>query len=363
MIRPLLYAFHSVVTATLLAWPAMLLAADNDSSIPYIELSDTENSAIESATIDRSEKGWALKTASWMELQHDNLTEVVYTSASALDRYVARDSYDDMALNNTYMRLRLKQRFYEAGERSFETDVKLRVDLPHSKKRIKFFFDSNPDDFDDLDSRFRNIGTGSENIDDAESSAVAGLRFEPGKDWKWQPNLGVGLKLKLPLNPYVRFKLRRLDDWGDHWSSYFRQTFYYYHVDSWGSDTELDFYRPFAENFLFRSVSAAKYLHKDDLWELLQSFSIYQSINARNAFEYQVGMTADDDPWLRSKNYWLRSEWKHLLYKDWLFFSVSPEVSFPRYQDFKDQWSIFFELEVFFSKQPSLKKIHATNKY
>ncbi|MCP3675067.1 MAG: hypothetical protein GY829_11450 [Gammaproteobacteria bacterium] len=340
----------------------LLSSANQKSSIlvasSSIEASVIKSSEQEPATLTLENKSWAVSSAQWMELQHDNLSDVVYESALAIDRYVARDSYDDLTINKSYARFRMKQRFTERGDHKFETDMKVRVDLPSSKRKMKLFFDSSPGDFDDLDDKFRNIGTGTIEGDDAESEAVAGLRFEPNRERRWQPNLDLGMRLKLPLNPYVRVRVRRLDDWGEQWSTYFRQTLFYYRVDSWGSESDFDIYRPFAEDFLFRSASSAKYLDETKAWEHYQGFSVYQSINKKNAMEYQIAATAESEPNFRAKNYWLKIEWQRLLYKDWLFFRASPELAFPRENDFDGVASIYFEIEMFFSRYKGLRKIH-----
>lgn len=302
----------------------------------------------------------------WMELQHDNVSTWVNSSASAVDRYVARDVFDDALINKSYVRLRLKQRIQKAGEHELEADVKISVDLPASKRRAKFFFDSSSDDFDDLDDQYRNVSTGNSRDSDNTDQAILGIRFSSDKILSWNPSIDIGAKVSTPFNPYVRLRVRRIDNWGEHWSTYFRQSVFDYKVDGWGAKTELDIYRPFSKHFLFRSASVASYIDQaysedgeDKNWQFYQAYSLYQSINENHAMEYQVAITAEKQPQRHKTNYWLRMEWQQHLYKQWLFLNISPEVSFPEERDFDYVPAIFFELEVFFTQAKGLKSIHA----
>lgn len=331
------------------------IAIDRDQQREKRPETDAESEEVNPDT----EKGWVSGSVDWLELQRDQVTDSFSVTAESIDRYVARDSYDETIINESYLRLRLKQIFERGGYRKFETDLKIKLDLPGSSKKYKLVFDSSPDDFDSLGEKNRDIGTGSTSGSDAEESAIAGISFEGDAEKTWNRKLNVGMRLKIPLDPYTRFKLFRVDDLGEHWQSTTQQTFSYFHTEGWAAETEQNYYNALGERFLFQSSTSGQFLDPTNEWELYQSLSLHQKISRNVALRYEVGANAFSRPSTRIHSYWLRTEWQRRLYKEWLFARIVPEITFPRDEDFHIQPSILFELEIFFSRQSGHKNINS----
>lgn len=304
-------------------------------------------------------KGWVSQSANWLELHRNQLTDTFSVTAENIDRYIARDNYDESVVNESYLRLRIKQRFERAGSRTFETDLKVKVDLPGSSKKYKLMFDSSPDDFEALGEKRRDISTGSGSGADVEDSAIVGISIDGDDEKTWQRKLNVGMKLKLPLDPYTRLRLYRVDDLSEYWQSVTRQTFSYFHTEGWAAEIEQDFFHALSDRLLFQSSSAGQFLDPTNEWELFQSLALHQRLNQKTALRYEIGANAFSRPSMKIENYWLRLEWQRRLYKQWLFFKIIPELAYPREEDFYIQPSLFLELEVFFSKHSGHRAINS----
>ena len=299
---------------------------------------------------------WTTRSANWIVTQQDLMSQRVFDSATAIDRYVAKEAFDDSTINASYVRLRNRWRLDEGGERKFETKFKLKLDLPNARRNVKLLIDSDPNDFDSLEDISRDINIGSDSVGDNDERATGGLRFESSRG-EWERDFDIGSRFRIPLDPYTRLRFRRYDQVTDIWQSRFQQTFFYFDSSGWGADSELDLYRPVQDDQMLISNSSAKFLDSDNNWEFLQAFSFYERLSSYNALVYQVAGVANSRPDPRITNYWVRAEWQHRLFSDWLYLKVSPELAFPRENDYSATASLTFELEIFFSRDPELRNI------
>lgn len=296
------------------------------------------------------QRPWLYTSFNWLEEQHDYLANRVTTSATVIDQYVSRDAFDTSISNESYVRINMKQKFSAGDDEGFDLKVKAKLDVPNTKRSTKLIFNSDSRDSDSLSERQRDVSTASGTSRADRNDAEAGLLFEGKQRKSWTPNLSIGLKLNIPMDPYIKVGFTRFDELPALWQSRFRQKFYFYRVDGAGSDSQFDIYRPIGSNKILLSVSEAQYQEKDDVWEVSQALSLYQRLNSKNAIEYQIGGIATNEPHFRPETGWLKFEWRRLIYKDWLFTKLTPELVFPRERDFDVTPGILFELEIYFSE-------------
>jgi hypothetical protein len=240
----------------------------------------------------------------------------------------------------------------KSGTLESEAKINARVRLPNSKRRLKLTFDSDPDDFDSISDRRLGLTPGSRSRRDVEDTAVAGIGIEKYLGKNWDSSYNLGMKLRLPLDPYVRAHWKHPNTFADQWRGLFIQRFSYFHTEGWKSESNQHFYRPISDTLLFQSTSSAQYLDKEDSWELFQSLSLHQTISSDTAFEHQIGVSAISRPSLRTSGYWIRTELRHRLYKDWLFVKVAPELFSGRDDNFDLAPSVLFEVEIYFGTAP-----------
>tara|TARA_R110002094_G_scaffold1997_4_gene8322 strand:- start:621 stop:1634 length:1014 start_codon:yes stop_codon:yes gene_type:complete len=296
--------------------------------------------------------GWLNSAGGWLELQRDSFSETVKDSAEGIDAYLARESFDHTLLNESYLKVHLRQRLEKSGAYSFDANIRAKLKLPNSRRKLKLTFDSDPDDFESIADKNRNQLPGFNSSNTLKDTAIAGLSVDKMLGKRWHRSYNLGIRLKLPLNPYARVNWTHAKSWSEYWQSRFKQSFGYFHTDGWKSETGLSFYRPLNERLLFQSSSGAQFLDKDNNWELYQGLSLHQRLSVDSAFEHQVGVSGLSRPSMKTNGYWLRTELRHRLHKDWLFAKVSPELYFGRVDGFTLAPSITFELEIYFGKAP-----------
>jgi hypothetical protein len=295
------------------------------------------------AQTETTHDDWVHTYFNWLEDQRNFLSSQITTTAYALDKYIARDSFKSDQPNESYVRIRGQQILTSGFDEYHDLSIRARIDIPNTEERVNIFFNSEPDDFDSISQRRRNItGTNS------EESSVAGVSFLGRQARKWKTDFSIGARFRLPPDPYTKFKVKRYDDLGGLWQSRFQQSVSYYHSRSWRASTEYDIYRPINGTDIIRISSEAQFFDSENYWEFYHGYSYHHPLDKKTAIELSTGLNGFSQPNPRVDNTWLRVEWRRKIYKDWLYGKISPELSFPRSRNFKDTYSLFFELELFF---------------
>lgn len=285
----------------------------------------------------------------WVNGSQQSVSDSVHSIGEYLDTSLTKNEDKQKLINRTYLRLRNRALYSHRGY--FDNDFKIyfKLDLPHLKRDWKLILDSEPSDYDSLENKQRGIAPETSHH---RGDTVGGFRLQDTQWGRWRADFDLGIKLKLPLDPFTKARVSRVDNFSTDWTSKIDQELFYYHSKGLGSLSELSFYYALTadEQNIFRTSTSAQYLQKKDKWELVQQVNLYQRLNKNNLLEHSMGISADTNANKKITNYWLSTEWKRCLYKDWLFLSARPQLDFPNDYDHHANLSIMFELEIFFSK-------------
>ncbi|PSU36077.1 hypothetical protein [Photobacterium lutimaris] len=292
----------------------------------------------------------------WVEDTQDSISDTIHDYSSSLDHYIGKNDEELPITNRSYLRLKLKSRYTHRDHLDLDASVKLKLDLPHTEKNWKLILDTDPDDFDRLEDKQRGISNGS---DGSLSGAVGGVQLQ-GQQWgKWRTNLDLGLKIKLPLDPFARADLRRIDRLSHTWTSRIKQEIFYYDSKGPGALTSVNFYFSSQEDpsTILKLSSSAQYLDTDDNWEFVQQAEIFDRIGQDNLLQYSLGISADSTPNYSITNSWISLAWKHRLYSDWLYMTLTPELDFQDRYQYKVNPGIMLEIELFFTAEGGIDRL------
>ena len=303
------------------------------------------------STTEPAKSTWLARQFDWLLAQRENVADNIELTATSLDRFIARQSFDETIENDSYLRIRLSQQFNEGGDNESEARIKLKVDLPNTKRATRLFFDSDPDDFDSIADKRRTLGDSSSGSRQNREDSVAGISFDTSPDNRWRSDFDVGIKMRTPIDPFVRYQFRYADDLGSLWKGRFKHTFSYFKSESWGTDTELTFYRPIGSDRVMLAITELQFTDPENNWESFQGFKLQHRLNDRDALEYSTGIVGNSQPRTQVTLYWVNMSWRRRLYQDWLYLSTTPEVNFERDNNFSGRFSLRFELEIFFTDE------------
>lgn len=306
-------------------------------------------------TLGDDESTWV----DWLDETQGSIADTVHDYSADLDHYIGKEDGEDPLDNQSYLRLRQRLRYAHREDLDSDANLYFRLDLPHTEKNWKLIFDTAPDDFDRLEDKERGISNRS---DDGLSRAVGGVRLEGQILGAWKPNFDIGLKLKLPLDPFTRADIQRIDQLSASWTSRVKQELFYYHSKGPGIITAIDFY--FSPNrhisTLLKLSTNLQYLDTENNWEYVQQAQLLDRLSDDTLMTYSLGISADSRPTYAITNSWVSASWKHRFYKNWAYITIIPELNFQDAYNYKINPGIMVELALYFSAKRKIDHIRQT---
>lgn len=290
---------------------------------------------------------------SWLSETRNAWGKTIGNAGQRLDGFFADSDVIDKT-NNSFVKLALLTRFSKYGEIDTEPLAKFRLDLPTLKKRLRFTIESEASESQTLEEKSRENTSENEAVKTVEDSTIAALKLQlkDVKDWfepeYWNASTSIGAELELPVNTFWRNKISYSRQLSDLWYFNTLEKIYYFHKDGWGESTQFLFER-LGDEYVFRSSSEAKYIHQDRTFEFAKRFTFLTELSAKRAISYQLGILGTNTPNPRVSSYFLNSVYRRKLMEEWLFYEITPELVFPREENFKATPSLTIKLEIVFS--------------
>lgn len=277
---------------------------------------------------------------SWYDSSQTYINSRLCEPALWFDNFFASDRIFDEGVAGTYIRWRNDFTYDEEDYFSYRARLKLSVTLPGLKNKVRLSFEGKEDE--DL----RDIAPGNGN---ATSDSLS-LQFDLKEDARSKFNVSVSF------SPRVRFRYRYK------YPVYQDITLRLTQELQWENDinsarTRFDFEQEFTENILFRTTSEVKISENFDGIDWLQAVVLYQWLNKKLSLAYEASISGITEPYLRITDYRLGLRLRKNFHREWLFYEVSPEITWPVtldeqritvIDDRRSKWAIFFRFEVHF---------------
>jgi hypothetical protein len=304
--------------------------------------------ADESLDSDTPEVGFLSRTINSAESTRDDWSGRWIDFAEGVDYYFTSENSPPDYKNESYVKLQMRQTWEERGQIQNDLRVKAKFDLPNTQRRAKLFFSSDEYTENSLEERVRNNSTG-ERFRRRES--VSGLEITPNDEWnKWKRSVRVGIKLRVPLVTFGRYRLRRpMDKWGE-WEPEFTQEVWYFSDRGWGETSEFEMHRRLGSKFGLRYFTVLEFEDQNDFFENVHVLSLSQNLSKKSALEYRVGSVFSTEFSTQMTAYFAGTSYSYKLYEDWIFFTAGPEVFFPKIDGWNAEASFTIKLDVYFSE-------------
>ncbi len=282
---------------------------------------------------------------SFMDKPQQAISSGVEIFAKSLDEFFSEDKvfYD---ASGTYLRLRLDSERDQNGNIRYAGNIRLKLRLPNTKKKLKFIVET------DADKRQGDISTQTENT---PANAVknkdyfVGIQTSVGKENSWQFKPSLGLHLGSNIQLYTRLRLKRryeLEKWSVHWN----ETPFWFNSTGGGFDSYLEFNRKISTDTLFRASTFARWTNKTDYFELSQTFSMFHALSRRRAVSYYVAVNSLSKPVMFARYYVIGAMYRQNIHKDYLFVELIPQIKYQKINDFNAEFSLILRLEIIFEK-------------
>ncbi|MGO1618285.1 MAG: hypothetical protein ACTHXN_10030 [Oceanisphaera sp.] len=322
---------------------ALLLISSAAAEEVDVDVSDTDDSDLSPWMVDK------------IAPMHNTVSSWVTDSSRNVDGFFGSEKSLTVS-NDSYLRLR--QDFGWSEQDSFEakTGVRFKLDLPTSKERLRFIIESDPEE-----SEGTLAEQGSHRLNESNrslGSTILGIN-RLGKNDKseaWNLQAGAGVKVRLPLDPYVRFTGERLWDLKSPWQleSYNRAS--WFNEEGYSLRSKWDIGRPLDENHHLRFITNFQWQEEVDTLEYSEGVELNQLLGSRSVMRYAgvvVGRSASDP---RLHDYYLYTHYRRNLHRKTLFVDLIPELHFPREHDYDPQFGITLRLEMLFTRDLNFRR-------
>lgn len=279
-----------------------------------------------------------------MDSPRNYLSEKVVDISTEVDHFFGDPRYFQ-EYNKSVIQIYLNQSIVESGNFTTWIDGQAKIDLPSAEKRFHLVLESDPEKKAANETKLDQ--TAQPKDTKLPKQYAASLRYERAEESLWHYSADSGVNVQFPLDPFIRTRGSYevpLEDW----RLKLAETVFWFSTLGLGQTIQFDMTHVLSEPLLFRATSTATCFESPQLCNLRQDLSLYHTVNDRNAVLYQLSMLGDDNPKLKETAYVLLVRYRYKLHREWMYFEVTPQLSFPRTDDFRMNGSLLFRLEMLF---------------
>lgn len=249
--------------------------------------------------------------------------------------------------NDSYLRVGFATESEYGDPAQFEPEVRFRLDIPTTKRKLRLVIESESDELIPLEERQRDRQLTEP--DRSETQTTGALRYISEIGDAINLSNDVGARLRFPPDAFWRATAEKRWKLDEDWGLRAQQRFYYYHQDGWGARSMIRAARNVGNDWFFGSTAELEWVHRKRKFEAAQIFSVRKRLSNRSIITPRVGVLGESQPSWRTTSAFADLTWRYRLHSDWLFAELIPALTFPRERNFKDQGSVLFRIEMFFS--------------
>ena len=274
------------------------------------------------------------------------ITKGINTLSSDMDSFFSRDEAL-VEKSGSRVHLGYSASYAEHSKPGYDFIFSANLVLPRTQEKLHFVVFS-----DEKDTGEVREGSGVVEVGQAEDAVKnqkigIGLRnlFYTSKTSAITSDAGV--KARIPPEPFFRFMARRSFFW-DQYEFKLIDRQRWYNSEGWSTLLTAELDKILSPVWLFRFSNNGNLEHDTGLWQVDDYLALYQKISPRTAMGYSIGITGDDETTLALQTYFAAVSFRHILIPDWLFFQMTPKLTWPRLHDWQEVPGIFFKLESVF---------------
>ncbi|PID43967.1 MAG: hypothetical protein CSA52_03335 [Gammaproteobacteria bacterium] len=283
----------------------------------------------------------------WLLDTRNSWSDWVANTGSRLDAYFAGEQTQSFT-NTSFLRVRLGPTYKKKGNHDFAPDIKFKLNLPLTKDKYRLIVENHPSEGKSLRTRTAEQIEGAE---DEENDTTGSLRIISELRKNWTLTNDIGIKFHFPPDPF--FRSRASNGWqlDNDWYTSVQASVYYLLSEDLGANIVNNLDRQLTDTLFFRNTFETQWSRDKDNYEFSNSFNLFQELDNHRVIRYKLATLVESKPHPFFSDFYLELTYRQKLYRNWLFFEVTPLLSLPEHDDYGINPSITFKLEVLFSKK------------
>lgn len=208
---------------------------------------------------------------------------------------------------------------------------RVRLQLPQWDERISAFAGRvGQDDYiSDTENEFdalptRQFGT----LED--ESVLVGLGYSSPERTGNDFDMGVGVRVDLPLDPYARTRYEIVRAFAEHYVFTARETVFWQNSEGFGTTTRLNLDRALSDKLLLRWSNVGKFTEETLGLEWYSQVTLFQSLDRRTGLAWQAQIEGATDNEVQLTRHAARLILRRQMDPEWLFLELRAGVGWPR---------------------------------
>ncbi len=214
---------------------------------------------------------------------------------------------------------------------SGRVNLRARYALPALKHRTRLVLGRG--DADDLiDGTEEHIAEGLPGSfdDDRDDDWLIGFGYSRSGNLARGFDVGVGIKVASPLEPYVRLTYRWYKSYGNAWLLRIRPRAFWQQERGTGLTLQSDLDRVINPNVLVRWANSIAVEDEVEGLGWRSDLIAYQGLSNNRAFSYSIFALGEAEADVQLQNYGLELRYRQRLAREWFFIQLSTGLSWPR---------------------------------
>lgn len=285
------------------------------------------------------------------EITHDELERNILEQVIRLDTFFGNIKTENRQKASYQLRWRNSLRVEEGGQVSYGTTLRANVKLSRINDRLHvvLFGEDEPEPF----SSSLSEDPGNPGFDrGSQSMRVVNteLRYDIVRKPTLDIFLGAGVRLIIPPEAFVRSRFQYTRKLSDVSLLRLGETLFVKKLDTLGETTEIDLERLLDQKTLLRWANSGTFSDEFNGLGWGSELSLIRELSPKSGITLTGGMygnTSRDDA---VQNYRMLARYRRNFFRNWLFYELEPEVSWPRSADgsFSTNLAFTFRIEVLF---------------
>ena len=272
----------------------------------------------------------------------------VDNTARGIDRFFGTDEAWRVD-NESYLRVTSDLRWEDGEGVNNKIRPRLKLDLPTASKRLRLLVET---DSPEQRTAAEDAVPALQTSEDRRRTTVFGVgtNFE-GWFPQWKKQLQSGVRVRLPLDPYVRFIARRDVPLGGQWELNSYNRLAWFNSDGYSAKSALTIGEPLSPKWRLYYATNLAWREERDYLEFAQSANLANVLSPQSAITYTAGVAGASLSQPHIDNYFLVANYRRDLARQIVFFDIIPELNFSDENAFNPRFALTLRLELYFQQQ------------
>lgn len=293
------------------------------SSLPEDARDPCESNVELEAWIDRLQSGLHRITCSsawWFDglfgnRRYDEEYRATHGTAYVGEAWSQRDGFDSI--------LRFKARFY----------------LPQINKRFNAFIGRSEADDIVQEATPEQYSLPAQFSGRDDDSVFLGLGYNERMTKRGSFDADAGVRVRFPLDPYVKGSYRFSRPVGENTLFRFRETIFWQKSEEFGTTALIEWDRILGPDYVLRWTTSGTYSEVSEGLRWYSNVRLYHLLSKERAFAYEIAANGSTDAPAPLTDYGAAVIYRQRMWRDWLLLELRTGIDWPRYSPFEQRTS------------------------